>query len=199
LWTFGSVPTCRQTRTTTCFALARIRVVQPSLRLLTGKTFPRRDSRRRLSHQMIHSPRRDGTVGGRLTERGSTLPSASHRCGELDATLVGELRMKFSSLAALAVIVGSFAQTNKPAPKRKAEIQEVKATGCTVQAAVAGCLLLKTLDGKTTYNIFTEDPTPATGIVIIIDGKPHSGATTCKQGIALDVTRWESTGEKCLR
>jgi hypothetical protein len=105
------------------------------------------------------------------------------------------------ALAALAVVLGAFAQSTKPAPKRKPEIQEVKATGCTVQAAETGCLLLKTLDGKTTYNIFTEDPTPtpATGIVIIIDGKPHQGTTTCKQGIALDVTQWESTGEKCLR
>jgi len=107
--------------------------------------------------------------------------------------------LSFPTLAAFAVIAGAFAQTTKPAPKRKAELQEVKATGCTVQAAEAGCLLLKTLDSKTTYNIFTEDPTPATGIVIIIDGKPHQGTTTCKQGIALDVTQWESTGEKCLR
>lgn len=107
--------------------------------------------------------------------------------------------ISFPALAAFAVIAGAFAQTTKPAPKRKTEIQEVKATGCTVPAAEPGCLLLKTLDGKTTYSIFTEDPTPAAGIVIIIDGKPHQGTTTCKQGIALDVTQWESTGEKCLR
>jgi hypothetical protein len=103
------------------------------------------------------------------------------------------------ALAALATILGAFAQSNKPAPKRKAEIQEVKATGCTIQATDAGCLLLKTLDGKTTYSIFTEDPKPDAGIVIIIEGKPHQGSTTCKQGVALDVTKWESTGEKCLR
>jgi hypothetical protein len=120
----------------------------------------------------------------------------------MDATLVKEHRMKLISipaLAAFATILGAFAQSTKPAPKPKAEIQEVKATGCTIQSADAKCLLLKTLDGKTTYNIFTEDPTPSTGIVIIIDGKPHAGSTACKQGIALDVTRWESTGEKCLR
>ena len=69
------------------------------------------------------------------------------------------------ALAAFATILGAFAQPTKPAPKPKAEIQEVKATGCT----------------------------------IIIDGKPHAGSTACKQGIALDVTGWESTGEKCLR
>ncbi|HLK22119.1 MAG TPA: hypothetical protein VKT81_24390 [Bryobacteraceae bacterium] len=107
--------------------------------------------------------------------------------------------ISFPALASFAVIAGAFAQSTKPAPKRKAEIEEIKATGCTVPAAQAGCLLLKTLDGKTTYNIFTEDPTPATGIVIIVDGKPHQGITACKQGIALDVTQWESTGEKCSR
>jgi hypothetical protein len=103
------------------------------------------------------------------------------------------------TLAAVGTIFSAFAQSTKPAPHRKAEIQEVKATGCTIQSADAKCLLLKTLDGKTTYNLFTEDPTPTTGIVIIIEGKPHQGSTTCKQGIALDVTKWESTGEKCLR
>jgi hypothetical protein len=110
--------------------------------------------------------------------------------------------MKFISLPALAAltfIVGAFAQSNKPAPKRKAELEEVKATGCTVPGANAGCLLLQTLDGKTTYSIFADDPKPETGIVITIEGKPHQGSTTCKQGIALDVAKWESTGEKCLR
>jgi hypothetical protein len=103
------------------------------------------------------------------------------------------------ALAALATIFGAFAQSNKPTPKPKAEIEEVKATGCTVEGTTAGCLLMKTLDGKTTYNIFTDDPKPETGIVIIIDGKPHHGTTTCKQGVPLDVAKWESTGEKCLR
>ncbi len=103
------------------------------------------------------------------------------------------------ALAGLATVIGAFAQSTKPAPKGKAEIEEVKATGCTVPGANAGCLLLKTLDGKTTYTIFAEDPQPDSGIVIIIDGKPHQGSTNCKQGIALDVTKWESTGEKCLR
>jgi hypothetical protein len=107
--------------------------------------------------------------------------------------------ISFPALAALAIILGAFAQPNKPAPKRKAEIEEVKATGCTVEGANAGCLLMKTLDGKTTYTIFTDDPKPGAGIVIIIDGKPHQGSNTCKQGIALDVTSWESTGEKCVR
>jgi hypothetical protein len=107
--------------------------------------------------------------------------------------------ISFPALAAVVVTLGAFAQSNKPAPKPKSEIEEVRATGCTMEGVNAGCLLLKTLDGKTTYNIFTDAPKPDTGIVIMIDGKPHQGSTSCKQGIALDVTRWESTGEKCVR
>lgn len=103
------------------------------------------------------------------------------------------------ALAALATMLGAFAQSNKPAPKPKSELEEVRATGCTMEGAYAGCLLLKTLDGKSTYNIFVDAPKPETGIVIIIDGQPHKGSTSCKQGIPLDVTRWESTGEKCVR
>lgn len=96
------------------------------------------------------------------------------------------------AVAAFATILGAFAQSHKT------ELREVKATGCTFRGGETGCLLLKTLDGKTTYNIFTPDPTPDTGIVIIIEGKAHEGSTTCKQGIAVDVTKWESTGEKCV-
>jgi hypothetical protein len=103
------------------------------------------------------------------------------------------------ALAAFLTILGAFAQTQKPGAAPKSELRDVKATGCTFSGTVAGCLLLRTLDGKNTYNIFTGDPPPDTGIVIVIEGKPHQGATSCRQGTALDVTKWESTGEKCSR
>ena len=82
------------------------------------------------------------------------------------------------------------------AQKKKPEIQEVKATGCVRKAVEAGCLLLRTLDGKTIYNIFTTTK-PEPGTVITIDGKPHRGPTACMQGIPIDVSSWEPTGEKC--
>ena len=102
------------------------------------------------------------------------------------------------ALAALATVLVAFAQVQKR-PDHKPEVREVKTTGCTFRGADAGCLLLKTLDGKTTYSLFADDPKPDTGIVIIVEGKPHQGATTCTQGLALDVVKWESTGEKCVR
>ena len=101
------------------------------------------------------------------------------------------------ALAALTTILAAFAQSPAAAEKRKREIREVIATGCVRKGAEANCLLLKTLDGKTTYNIVA-DPAPEPGTVITIDGKPHEGPTTCKQGIAIDVTKWESTGETCV-
>lgn len=95
-------------------------------------------------------------------------------------------------------IVAALAQ-DKPAPDHKSEIREIRSTGCVVRPPQTHCLLLKTLDGKTTYNIVGVDPIPDSGFVITIDAKPHEGATTCNQGIAVDVSRWESTGEKCVR
>lgn len=98
--------------------------------------------------------------------------------------------------AVVALIV--LALTSGSPQKRKSEVREVKAIGCVRKAVEAGCLLLTTLDGKTTYVIFAATP-PEPGMVITMDGKPHAGPTSCMQGIAIDVTNWEETGEKCTR
>ena len=103
--------------------------------------------------------------------------------------------MKFIGLLALAALTA--VPPAFPQNPRK-EVREVKAIGCVRRAVEAGCLLLRTLDGKTTYNIFAK-PQPEPGIVITIEGKPHTGPTACMQGIAIDVTSWEETGEKCSK
>jgi hypothetical protein len=82
------------------------------------------------------------------------------------------------------------------AQDRKKEVTEVKATGCVRQGVEGGCLQLKTLDGKTTYNIFAA-PKPEPGTVINIEGKQFRGVTSCMEGIPVTVTKWEATGEKC--
>jgi hypothetical protein len=81
---------------------------------------------------------------------------------------------------------------------RKAEIQEIRATGCVRQAAQSRCLLLETLDGGTTYT-FLAAPKPDLGTVITIQGKSHQGRSACKQGIPIDITDWEPTGEMCVQ
>ena len=83
-----------------------------------------------------------------------------------------------------------------PAQDKKKEVRQVKAIGCVRQGVEGGCLLLKTLDGDTTYNIFA-NPKPEVGIVINIEGTDFRGVTACMEGIPITVTKWEATGETC--
>ncbi len=81
--------------------------------------------------------------------------------------------------------------------KPKAEIREIKATGCVRQVPQSHCLVLETLDGSTTYT-FLASPQPDLGTVITIQGKSHQGRSACKQGIPIDITDWEPTGDRCV-
>ena len=101
----------------------------------------------------------------------------------------------FRFLAAAGALSWAFAQAPKSPPGRKSQIEEVRATGC-VRIAPDGCVLLKTLDGKTTY-AFQAAPKPDEGVVITIQGTAHQGKSACKQGVMIDVTDWELTGEMC--
>ena len=83
-----------------------------------------------------------------------------------------------------------------PAQDKKKEVRQVMAIGCVRQGVEGGCLLLKTLDGETTYNIFA-NPKPDVGIVISIEGTDFRGVTACMEGIPITVTKWEATGETC--
>ena len=103
----------------------------------------------------------------------------------------------FRWLAAAGVLTCVSAQSPKTPPSRKPQIEEVRATGC-VRIARDGCVELQTLDGKTTYT-FQAAPKPDAGIVITIQGTAHQGRSDCKQGIVIDVTDWEPTGEMCTQ
>ena len=98
--------------------------------------------------------------------------------------------------AAAAALVSAFAQAPKTPPSKKPQIAEVRATGC-VRIARDGCVLLKTLDGKTTYT-FQAAPKPDDGDMVTIQGTAHQGPASCKQGVAIDVTDWEPTGDTCV-
>ncbi len=103
--------------------------------------------------------------------------------------------MKSLRFLAAGALASALAQAPKSPPNRKLQIEEVRATGC-VRIAPNGCVLLKTLDGKTTYT-FQAAPKPDEGVVITIQGTAHKGASACKQGLMIDVTDWEPTGEMC--
>ena len=100
----------------------------------------------------------------------------------------------------IVVLIGLAGSTGLPQapnsqPKRKAEIREIRATGC-VRKMANGCLVLKTLDGSSTYT-FLAAPKPDSGTVITIQGTPHTGASQCRQGMPLDLSDWEPTDQQC--
>jgi hypothetical protein len=95
----------------------------------------------------------------------------------------------------LATLVSILPAQDKKQDKKR-EIREVRATGCVRQGVEGGCLLLKTLDGSTTYNIFA-NPRPEVGTVINIEGTDFRGVTACMEGIPITVTKWDATGETC--
>lgn len=103
-------------------------------------------------------------------------------------------RRKFLPVAVVS-LSAALAQAPKPAPP-KTEIREIKAIGCVRKATAARCLLLVTLDGERTYS-FVAAPKPDLGTIVTIQGSPHQGSAVCRQGIQIDVTDWEPTGEKC--
>ena len=94
------------------------------------------------------------------------------------------------------LLILAFLASILPAQDKKKEVREVKAIGCVRQGVEGGCLLLKTLDGETTYNIFA-NPRPEVDTVINIEGTDFRGVTACMEGIPITVTKWEATGEKC--
>ena len=95
--------------------------------------------------------------------------------------------MRLIGILAFSVLIA-------PAQRSKPEVREVMATGCVVQPAEQKCLLLRTLDGKTTYVMFVNTKPPV-GSVVTISAKPHQGATNCKHGIPVAVNYWDPTGE----
>jgi hypothetical protein len=97
---------------------------------------------------------------------------------------------------AIISLCTALAQAPQPAPPPKVEIREIKALGCVRKAVAARCLLLVTLDGETTYS-FIAAPKPELGTIVTIQGNAHQGSAVCKQGIQIDVTDWEPTGDKC--
>ena len=104
--------------------------------------------------------------------------------------------MKLIGILTLAAMP-TFAQSSVPPRNPKKEVREIRATGCVRKAAQSRCLLLTTLDGSATYS-FLVAPKPELGTVVTIQGAPHQGSSICKSGMAIDVSDWEPTGEKCV-
>ncbi len=93
-------------------------------------------------------------------------------------------------VSAAVLMASSLVAQESPAPK------EIHVKGCVRSGVEAGCLMLISLDGKTKYNIFAEKR-PSVGDVIEIWGEEHHGPTTCMEGTAVDVKKWDLLRMKC--
>jgi hypothetical protein len=75
--------------------------------------------------------------------------------------------------------------------------EPIKVTGCAAKGVEAGCLLLRTVTGKT-YNITAAKPAPTPGTYGEVAGTLKSGAiTTCMQGAVIDPATWTQKGKLC--
>lgn len=73
----------------------------------------------------------------------------------------------------------------------------VAGSGCISKAVETGCLILKDLNQKKEYNVFFKGKSPAIDTAISFQGQLHSGMTTCMQGTAVDVTKWQQIRLPC--
>jgi hypothetical protein len=79
-----------------------------------------------------------------------------------------------------------------------AEGEVIRAKGCLEQGVEAGCLIVKTFDGKHTYNVlFGNGKKPDVGAAISFEGVEHQGPTICMQGTAVVVKKWSRIKKHC--
>jgi len=70
------------------------------------------------------------------------------------------------------------------------DAKQVKGTGCVQAGAEAGCLVVKDTSSGYLYSLLIKGAKPAVGIGIDFAGAPISGATTCMQGIPVQISTW---------
>ena len=91
---------------------------------------------------------------------------------------------------AAATAVGASASDEKP----------VHAQGCVKAGVEAGCLVVQDTATGDLYNLLITGAKPAVGIGIDFTGTHSNGATTCMQGIALQVSAWTQNNTlKCTK
>jgi len=99
--------------------------------------------------------------------------------------------MKKGILLCMIFGIALWAPSQIPTPKT------VHEKGCVRSGVEAGCLMVVTLDGKTTYNIMVAKNPPKPGDVIEFWGKEFQGLTYCMQGKAVKVDKWSRLKMKC--
>ena len=69
-------------------------------------------------------------------------------------------------------------------------VKQVKGTGCVQAGVEAGCLVVKDAASGDLYGLIIKGAKPAVGTGIDFVGVPFSGASTCMQGIPVQISSW---------
>ena len=84
------------------------------------------------------------------------------------------------AVAAFAIGASAFASDAK----------QVHATGCVQAGVEPGCLVVQDKTSGNLYDLVIKGARPLTGAAIEFTGVPFNGATTCMQGIPVEVSSW---------
>jgi hypothetical protein len=98
--------------------------------------------------------------------------------------------------AVVSLALAAAAASTLAAPPTAAK--QVKGTGCVQAGVEAGCLVVKDAASGDFYSLIIKGAKPAIGIGIDFVGAPISGATTCMQGIPVQISSWShNEGLQC--
>lgn len=74
----------------------------------------------------------------------------------------------------------------------------VTGTGCVRKGVEAGCLMIEDVKTNKAINgLFDPSKKPSVDSMISYTGTKHSGPTTCMQGQAIKITKWETLKMMC--
>lgn len=77
---------------------------------------------------------------------------------------------------------------------------KIHAQGCVQAGVETGCLVVQDKSTGNLYNLLITGAKPAVGAGIDFTGTHYNGATTCMQGVALQVSTWTPNNSlKCSK
>ena len=96
---------------------------------------------------------------------------------------------RFAFAATLfALAIAAAAASAAPPP----DANRIKGQGCVQAGVEAGCLVVKDMQSGKLYSLLIKGAKPAIGAGIDFSGAPVSGATTCMQGIPVQLSTWSN-------
>jgi hypothetical protein len=105
--------------------------------------------------------------------------------------------VKRLAVAAGTLIFTLVVPAQQPAQQNSTHNAVIRGSGCVETGVEAGCKVLKDTKTGDTYVLFFAAKEPGPGTAIWFKGTAHQGMTTCMQGKALDVLKWNPSKMHC--